>query len=82
MTRVILVPGSTAESSITEAIGIVTSMRGTVVARDSNSMLAEIDGEVSALAVRLRGWIVSIQSSKIPVPDTRLKVRKNRTDAE
>jgi hypothetical protein len=76
MTRAILVPGPAAVVSLAEAIEAVQSMGGTVVAHDSSRMLVDIDVDVSVLRERLLGWTVSVQGGKIPVPDTRLKVRR------
>ncbi len=82
MTRAILVPESAEAVSMDEAIVAVQSMGGIVVAHDSSRMLVDIDTDVSLLRECLLGWTVSVQGGKMPVPDTRLKVRRGPTDAQ
>jgi hypothetical protein len=59
---------------------IVSTYHGSVIDHGDRTMLVDVedDSAVENLRSELHGWVVSPQRSKVPVPDTRLKVRSQR----
>ncbi len=81
MPRVVLRRSDESAASTAEAATIVAAHNGNVVSTSDRTMLADValKASVAALRGKLPGWIVSEQSSaKIPVPDTRLKIRSTK----
>lgn len=79
MSQVILRKTKDAAVSAADAITFVTDVttRGRVLSSSGNNVLIDIpSSEIGNLARRLSGWIVSEQSTTVPVPDSRLRIRK------
>ena len=78
MPRVVLRRSDESAASTAEAVAVVTAHQGSVIDSSDKTMLIDVarKGAVASIRGELPGWIVSEQSSaKIPVPDTRLKLR-------
>jgi len=80
MTRVVLRRAEDQAASPDEASRLVIACHGSIVDQSGRTMLVEVedDAAVEQLRDQLRGWVISPQGPKIPVPDTRLKVRSQR----
>ena len=81
MPRFILRRSDSASASPAEAAVVVSEHSGVVVNQSDDAMLVDVNpgGGVAAIKGKLPGWIVAPQAAaKIPVPDTRLKIRSNR----
>lgn len=79
MSQVILRKTKDAAVSAADAITFVTDMttRGRILSSSGNNVLADVpSSQISNLASRLSGWIVSEQISTVPVPDARFRSRK------
>lgn len=78
MLRVVLLRRCDASAiSVAKIEAAVTRVSGSVIDRSDRTFLVDVarpDG-MEALGNKPHGWIASEQRSKIPVPDTRLKVR-------
>ncbi len=77
MRRVLLRKTSAAELTPEQAEQLVRACPGgNVIQRDGVNLLIDFDPcEIDALRARLKGWIVSEQGPKIPVPDTCLRIK-------
>ena len=78
MPRVVLRRFDASAASTAEALTVVTAHQGSVIDRSDKTMLIDVARKAAVASIRgkLPGWIVSEQgSAKIPVPDTRLKLR-------
>lgn len=77
MSHVILRRTRDATVSAEEVLALLgTASHGRVINRSGDDMLVDIAAEqVASLRSKLAGWIVSPQGERIPVPDTRLRVR-------
>ena len=81
MPRLILRRSGSAAASPADAAAVVAEHFGNILDRTDDTMLADVDqpAGVEAIKAKLPGWIVSEQAtSKIPVPDARLKIRRER----
>ena len=60
-----------------EAADVVESLKATILHRGTKNMLVQVADMAAVEGLRrgLPGWLVSLQGPKIPIPDTRLKVR-------
>lgn len=79
MSQVILRKTKDAAVSAADAITLVTNStnRGRILSHSGNNVLADVpSNQISHLARRLSGWIVSEQTSTVPVPDPRIRARK------
>lgn len=80
MSKIILRKTKDAAVSAADAITLVTDLttRGRVLSSSGNNVLADVpSSQISNLASRLSGWIVSEQTATVPVPDPRLRARKS-----
>ena len=77
MVQVTLRRKAEATVSCEEAVALVRSLTGgRVLDQSGSTVLVEVADEALAdLQQKLPGWIVAPQGEKIPVPDTRLKIR-------
>ena len=78
MPRVVLRRSDESAASTAEAATVVVAHEGSVIDKSDKTMLIDVARQAAVASIRgqLPGWIVSEQgSSKIPVPDTRLKIR-------
>lgn len=78
MPRIVLRRSDDSAASIAEAAAIVVAHQGHVLDRSDKTLLVDLAHPDAAASLRskLHGWTVSEQpGAKIPVPDTRLKVR-------
>ncbi len=78
MSHVILRRTKDASVSAAEAISFVTGTRtqGRVLSHSGNNVLVDVaPTQVSEIAERLPGWIVSEQRATVPHPDARLRPR-------
>ena len=77
MGQVLLRKTTSATLSVDEAAAFVRALKNArVLGQSGDNMLAEVDAPgLAALHQGLSGWIVSPQDEKIPVPDTRKKIR-------
>jgi len=81
MPRLILRRSGSAAASPADAAAVVAEHFGDVLDQTEDTMLANVEqlAGVAAIKAKLPGWIVSEQAtSKIPVPDARLKIRRER----
>lgn len=77
MSQVILRRTRDATVSAEEALALVgTAAHGRVINHSGDNMLVDIAADqVAPLRSKLAGWVVSPQTERIPVPDTRRTVR-------
>ena len=83
MIRVVLRRSVNAPLSVDAAACMVRDeLGGAVLSQDDRNLLAEVPpAQVPGLQHRLEGWTVAPQTGeRIPVPDTRLKVRGKPAD--
>ena len=80
MPRLILRRSGSAAAAPADAAAVVAEHFGDVLDQTEDTMLANVEpAGVAAIKAKLPGWIVSEQAtSKIPVPDARLKIRRER----
>jgi hypothetical protein len=80
MSRLLLRKTSCSAVSCDDAEALVRAAEnGRVLHRDGDNMLVELeDTSIGPLRDELQGWIVSEQGPRIPVPDTRLKLRPDQ----
>jgi hypothetical protein len=79
MATLILRRAAADAASPDEATGLVASLSASVVHRSERTLLVEVtdEAQVGALRQGLPGWVVSLQGPRIPIPDTRLKLRSS-----
>lgn len=77
MSQVILRRTRDATVSAEEAVALVdTAANGRVINQSGDNMLVDIASEqVAVLRSKLAGWVVSPQGERVPVPDTRRRIR-------
>ena len=78
MPRLVLRRSDESAASTAEAATVVAAHQGSVIDKSDKTMLIDVAREAAVASIRgqLPGWIVSEQgSTKIPVPDTRLRIR-------
>jgi len=79
--RLVLRRSESAAASLADAAAVVAEHSGNVLNQTENTMLVDVGqpGGVQAIKDKLPGWIVAEQeTSRIPVPDARLKIRSGR----
>lgn len=75
MGQVILRKTKDATVSMSDAVAVVASA-GKVLSQSGNNLLVEIrPAKLRGLSKSLAGWIISPQSSTVPVPDARPKLK-------